>query len=46
MSTDRILLVEDALSMQLVVQAAIGSLCALTCVTSVADAERELESGP
>lgn len=46
MGTDRILLVEDALSMQLVVQAAVGSLCALTCVTSIADAERELASGP
>ena len=46
MGTDRILLVEDALSMQLVVQAAVGSLCSLTCVTSIADAERELASGP
>jgi len=46
MGSDRILLVEDALSMQLVVQSAVGSLCALTCVTSIADAERELASGP
>ncbi|MBL7542447.1 MAG: response regulator transcription factor [Bdellovibrionaceae bacterium] len=46
MSGDRILLVEDALSMQYVVQAAVGSLCSLTCVATIADAERELASGP
>lgn len=46
MSSDRILLVEDALSMQLVVQAAVGSLCSLTCVTTIADAQRELSMGP
>ncbi|OYZ24057.1 MAG: hypothetical protein B7Y39_02335 [Bdellovibrio sp. 28-41-41] len=46
MGSDRILLVEDALSMQLVVQSAVGNLCALTCVTSVADAERELADVP
>ncbi len=45
MPSDRILLVEDALSMQLVVQAAVGSLCALTCVTAIADAEKELAQG-
>lgn len=46
MAGDRILLVEDALSMQLVVQAAVGSLCSLTCVTTIADAEKELAQGP
>lgn len=42
MAGDKILLVEDALSMQLVVQSAVGNLCALTCVTTIADAEKEL----
>jgi two-component system, OmpR family, phosphate regulon response regulator PhoB len=46
MAGDRILLVEDALSMQLVVQAAVGNLCSLTCVTNIADAEKELAQGP
>lgn len=46
MSGDRILLVEDAISMQLVVQSAVGNLCSLTCVTTVSDAQRELAAGP
>lgn len=45
MRQDHILLVEDSLSMQLLVRSVLEGFCALTCVTSIADAERALAAG-
>lgn len=44
MRQDHILLVEDSLSMQLLVRSVLENFCALTCVTSIGDAERALKS--
>lgn len=40
--SEQLLLVEDSLPMQMVVQAAIGHIFPITCVTTLADARREL----
>lgn len=45
MRQDHILLVEDSISMQLLVRTVLENFCSLTCVTSIADAERALKDG-
>jgi two-component system phosphate regulon response regulator PhoB len=45
MTKERVLLVEDARDMQLIVQAALADLCDLTCVSTIEDARNALE-GP